>query len=376
MRPAPAPPAGRTKLPELPLGPLVSSGIVGLVLWDVDGAIRDANERFLELIGCTRGELEAGALDWRTLTPQRWREADEGMIAELRAGRGAGPVEKEYLRADGARVPVRLFSAPIDAQPGVAVSIVISLEAQKRAQAEREAVLARERAAREEAEEAVQAREDILAIVSHDLRSPLQTVRMSSALLARLAGEAGAAPAAAAARAIEGMDRLIRDLLDVNHMVSGRFAVEAQPLALATLLDDARALMGPVCAAKRQALEIAPPGEALHVRADRNRIVQVFSNLVGNAAKFTPEGGRIAVSARRDGGEALVEVADDGPGIAPEDLPSIFERFWQARRVRRGGGVGLGLAISQGIVKAHGGRIWAESTTGAGSRFRFTLPLA
>jgi signal transduction histidine kinase len=235
---------------------------------------------------------------------------------------------------------------------------------------------ARERAARVEAEEAVQARDDILAIVSHDLRNPLQAISMGAAALEQLAGPRGAAPAGVIRRAIADMDRLIQDLLDVNRITSGGgLRVETAPVRVGELCEDLHAALGPIAHAKRQELTCELGEASVLLRADRTRLAQVFSNLVGNASKFAPEGGTIAVRLRREGNEAVVEVADNGPGIAAEDLPRIFDRFWQARRVRRGGGVGLGLAITQGIIQAHGGRIWARSTPGAGTRFFFTLPI-
>jgi signal transduction histidine kinase len=111
------------------------------------------------------------------------------------------------------------------------------------------------------------------------------------------------------------------------------------------------------------------------VRADRGRLVQVLSNLVGNAVKFTLPNGRVEVRVERSNRDALFTVSDDGPGIRPDDLPHIFERFWQPRERRREG-AGLGLTIAHGIVEAHGGTIEAESAPGAGSTFRFTIPLA
>jgi len=222
----------------------------------------------------------------------------------------------------------------------------------------------------------VHAREEVMAIVCHDLRNPLQTIVAGAAALESLAGLKGAAPAAAIRRATERMRSLIQDLLDVNVIASDRLRIEPAVLDAARLCADVHAIAEPICAVKRQRFQCVLDDPRLRVLADRGRLSQVFSNLVGNAAKFTQEGGSISLRMGRAGDEALFEVADNGPGISPEDLPRIFDRFWQARRVRRGDGVGLGLPIVQGIVKSHGGRIWAESAVGGGTRFFFTLPLA
>lgn len=231
------------------------------------------------------------------------------------------------------------------------------------------------RAAREEAEAAVRSRDDILAIVSHDLRNPLNTIAMSLSLLEMTHPQDGNDPQVGIMRrAIAQMNRLIQDLLDVNQIAAGGFVVRAQPVDVASLVQDVRAQATVLTGQKNQRLELPDAGD-VRVLADRDRVAQVLSNLVGNAAKFTPEGGRIRLSTEVREREVRFCVSDTGPGIDQQDLPHIFDRFWQVRRVRRGG-VGLGLAISKGIVEAHGGRIWARSIPGIGSEFHFTLPRA
>jgi signal transduction histidine kinase len=176
-------------------------------------------------------------------------------------------------------------------------------------------------------------------------------------------------------RAVAGMSRLIADLLDVTQATSGKLRVHPAPLEVAAICDDARLMFASLLEGKHQQFRCSVDPLAGPVLADRDRIAQVLANLVGNAHKFTPEGGRIEV--RADAVEAAVRftVSDTGPGLAAEDLPHVFDRFWQARRVRRGG-VGLGLPITKGIIDAHGGRIWVESSAGVGTTFYFTLPLA
>ena len=230
------------------------------------------------------------------------------------------------------------------------------------------------------AREAIELRDELLAIVSHDLRSPLSTISICTALLADIL------PRSARTRevmrrldmirhSVDQMERLIQDLLDAARADAGRLALEPHDVQLAPLLAEAILTLRPLAAEKRQRLEIAMADRVPPVRADRQRTLQVVSNLVGNAIKFTPPGGRITVRAWHAGPNAVVCVDDSGAGIAPEDLPHVFERFWQARNERRTG-AGLGLAIARSIVEAHGGRIWVESRPGHGARFFFTLPLA
>jgi signal transduction histidine kinase len=243
----------------------------------------------------------------------------------------------------------------------------------------REELIRREQLARAEAEAAVRARDDVLAIVTHDLRNPLNTIAMCSALLGSgLPPEKASEQLAIIGRAIAGMNRLIDDLLDLSQITSSRFNVQPEPVDARTLADDASVMLGPVLAKKAQRFELDMPSEPVMVLADRRRISQVLSNLVGNANKFTPEGGCIMLRVERIErvyGWVRFSVQDTGPGISRQDLPHIFDRFWQARRVRRGG-VGLGLAISKGIVEAHGGTIHAESRAGLGTTFSFILPAA
>lgn len=359
-------------LDEAALRRIYDSGIVGVALWDGAGRIVEANARFLEIFGYGRADVTAGRLDWQRLCAD---EHPEGAHAMPHAARGAesAAVFKEYVRRDGERVYARVHSTPIGG--GRALSVVVDATEQRRAQDERAALLERERAAREEAEAASRSREDILAIVSHDLRSPLNTIAMSLAVIEKGAADARHAPALGIVRrAIASMDRLIQDLLEVNLISAGRLPVEPRLVEVAVLLEDARQAVAALAAAKSQRFEVAR-ADCGRVLADRDRIGQLIANLAGNAVKYTPEGGAILLDAEPADGEVRFRVSDTGPGIDAQDLPHIFDPFWQARRVRRGG-VGLGLPIAKGIVDAHGGRIWVRSAPGLGSQFFFTLPRA
>jgi signal transduction histidine kinase len=178
-------------------------------------------------------------------------------------------------------------------------------------------------------------------------------------------------------RSAERMYRLIHDLLNVAAIEAGQLAVTRSLLAVDAIIGDAVELLHPLAAAKNIALVTDVSPALPPVAADRERLLQVFSNLGGNAVKFTPANGRIEICATRC--ESVVEfvVRDTGPGIAADDLPHVFDRFWQARKkARASGGVGLGLAIAKGIVEAHGGGIQVESEPGRGTSFTFTLPVA
>lgn len=229
------------------------------------------------------------------------------------------------------------------------------------------------------AEQATRARDDMLGVVAHDLRNPLSTIVMSTSLLLELPpdtdGSLTRRQIEVVQRAADQMNRLIQDLLDVRRIDGGQLVMDPKPEAVATVVNEAVEMLRPLAAANSLQL-IGELGSGLpRVLADAPRILQVMSNLVGNAVKFTPPGGSITLRAKSADREVRFTVADTGPGIAAEQLPHLFGRYWQGDRKDRRG-IGLGLAIAKGIVEAHGGRIWAESTLGEGSDFHFTLQSA
>jgi len=175
-------------------------------------------------------------------------------------------------------------------------------------------------------------------------------------------------------RAAESMARMIQDLLDIARIESGRFAVERAAVPLPPFMDDAATMLRPLAEKQRQRLDVTVADGVDSVCADRDRLLQILSNLVGNAVKFTPPGGTITMAAEAEDGAVRFRVSDTGTGIRPEHIPHLFDRFWQARGTDRRG-LGLGLAIARGIAEAHGGALVVESTVGKGSTFQFTLPL-
>jgi PAS domain S-box-containing protein len=227
-----------------------------------------------------------------------------------------------------------------------------------------------------EAQLATRARDQMLGIVAHDLRNPLGTILMASQLLEETLDPALPAhrQVAIMRRAGKQMNRLIQDLLDVKRMENDRLSVEPRPTKVLALLTEAVEMLRPLAAASALELTLESSDELPDVAADAVRVQQVLSNLVGNAVKFTPKGGRITLRAIRIDGEVRIDVVDTGPGIPAEQIPHVFGQFWQGARADRRG-IGLGLAIAKGIVEAHRGRIWVESTAGMGSSFYFTLPV-
>lgn len=230
----------------------------------------------------------------------------------------------------------------------------------------------------EQAQAATQARDDMLAIVSHDLRNPVHTIVMATTLLLELAPTDDRRLAARkqveiVLRSASRANRLIDDLLDATRIDAGTFSIDVTPTRIEPLIRDAVDLLTPLAAAAHVELTHTFESEMPLALVDSQRVLQVFSNLGGNAIKFTPRGGRVQIAATVCDGLVCITVTDSGRGIARDDLAHIFDRFWQARGRERLG-AGLGLWIAKGIVEAHGGHIEVESETNVGTSVRFTLP--
>lgn len=221
---------------------------------------------------------------------------------------------------------------------------------------------------------ALAARDEIMGIVAHDLRNPLSAITMKAALLRRRSESEKARQQAESIEAITNrMERLIRSMLDVATLEAGKFSVALTPCPVDEILRETAAMFGPLALARQVRFDQGAVQPGLTVLADRERVLQVLSNLVGNALKFTAPDGQVTLTAEPWGEEVLFAVSDTGPGIAKEHLARIFDRFWKNDAPGKKG-TGLGLFIAKGIVVAHGGRIWTQSEPGRGAKFCFTLP--
>lgn len=244
--------------------------------------------------------------------------------------------------------------------------------------AERDARISSECAAREEAEQASRLREEVLAIVSHDLKNPIGSVLLGASA-AETALERGDVARAVEAiqrvrRSAARMDGLVRDLLDAARIDARKLPLDIEIVPVSKLVMDAVDVPVPIANERGIDLRYELETEA-SIRCDPARVAQVLANLVGNALKFTPRDGHVVVGAREGGSDVELWVADDGPGIAEDLLPHVFDRFWRAPGAE-GAGAGLGLYIVKGIVEANGGRISIESAERHGTTVRFTLPRA
>jgi signal transduction histidine kinase/ActR/RegA family two-component response regulator len=222
----------------------------------------------------------------------------------------------------------------------------------------------------------IAAREGVLAVVAHDLKNPVHVISLTAGgMLRRMPDAASRRPIERIIRAADRAERLLRDLSEVSAIESGRFSIEQRYVEPADLIlsalesqqglaQDASVIIG---------TDLSP--ELPSIEADEERLLEVLENLIGNAVKFTGSGGSITLGAARRDEEILFWVKDNGSGISPEELPHVFDRFWQAKKSQRRG-TGLGLTICKGIVEAHGGQIWAESAPNQGTTMFFTIPCA
>jgi signal transduction histidine kinase len=213
-------------------------------------------------------------------------------------------------------------------------------------------------------------------MVSHDLRNPLATVQLAATML--LSRAEPRAPERRQlemiARSCRRMEKLIDDLLAASSIQAGRLAVTLRPEPAARLVTEALELQRGAAEERRLRLVWSGGLEGVVIPCDRDRVLQVFANLIGNAIKFCRPGDAITLSGERTDGAVRFTIADTGPGVPGEAAPHLFEPYWSApEHARRGSG--LGLYISRGIVEAHGGRIWVEDAPGGGASFSFTLPL-
>ena len=248
----------------------------------------------------------------------------------------------------------------------------------KAREAERECLIERLEDTEEDLLHAAQARKEVLGIVAHDLRSPLTAALLQSEILLHtgLNGGARLGPQVEALQhQLRRMERLIRDLLDVAQFEEDALSVHLEPLVVDELLHQVLKIIEPIAAEQKISIDLQLQDSSLTVRGDPHRLHQALENLLSNALKFTPPEGKICIGAQSNQGEIIFSIADTGAGIPDEELPHLFQRFWQGHASDHRG-VGLGLSIVQSIIEAHGGRIWARSQVGKGTTIYFCIPQA
>lgn len=349
----------RTLEAEARLASLVARAPDGIFVLDREGRFAEVNDAGCRMSGYLREEILG--LDVEALVPTEDVARLRTTLARLREG-GAEFGAWSLRRKDGALLPVEVSACALP--DGRRQGIVRDITERRRLEAD--------------LRRAIQLRDDVLGIVAHDLRNPLNLIMMQSALLERRDGgpeRRAQKPVETIRRAASRMNHLIRDLLDITSMEAERLSVETSRLPTAALVADALEAQRPLASAASIDLRLDLARDLPDVLADRDRMLQVFENLLGNAVKFTGPGGRVTLGAAPREGEILFWVSDTGVGISADDLPRVFDRFWQSKENAHRG-AGLGLPIVKGIVEAHGGRAWVESAPAKGSTFYFTVPVA
>jgi PAS domain S-box-containing protein len=355
------------RLSEAKFSSIVSIAADAIISVDARQQITVFNGGAERMFGYSRTEVMGRQLEM--LIPERFRAVHREQFARFAAShesarRIAGRQEVFGLRRNGEEFPAEASISKVGVG-GVTLFSVVLRDITERKSIE------------EALRRAVTARDQMLGIVAHDLRNPLTSIVQSAELAQR-----GTEPErvnkhlSTISRAAARMDHLIQGLLDVSLIESGQLKIECERVSATDLVLDAVDLQTPLASSSGLDIRIDVPHDGDVLWANRERLHEVFENLIGNAIKFTDAGGHVTVGATSRDGDVLFSVTDTGCGIALENLPHVFEPFWQA--VPKAGhlGAGLGLPITKGIVETHGGRIWVESAVGSGSTFYFTIPKA
>jgi PAS domain S-box-containing protein len=357
---------------------------LAVVEWDRDFRVSRWSDSAEALFGWNAEEVLGKHVDeWKFVFPEDLNAVESVTFRQREGVEVQGVLSNRNYRKDGSVIHCEWYNSVLHDDYGKLVSVlslVLDVTPRKLAEEERAALLVRERDARRHAEEADRLKDEFLATLSHELRTPLTSILGWASMIRN-----GEVEGPGAERAIETIERnarsqarLIDDLLDVSRIITGNLRLELNPLNLGPIVEAAVDALRPTADAK--GLELTGQfSSACLVRGDANRLRQVIWNLLSNAMKFTPRGGRVQISLDCIEGLVRLTVSDSGEGISSEFLPYVFDRFRQAEGSisRRQGGLGLGLAVVRHLVELHGGSVSAESDgIGTGSTFTVDLPMA
>ena len=359
---------GRVHDTESVLNRVVSIETVGVLFFDLCGRIIDANPAFERMSGYSRDEL-LRLPGWQALTPDEFREVTERRAAELADSGNTPPYEKQIVRKDGTRMwglfaPTRLAGMGRSSE---CVEFIIDISTWKRSE------MALHQADRR--------KDEFLATLGHELRNPLAPLRHGLLIARRSLADERLRERSfdMMERQLDHLVRLVDDLLDVARITAGRIELRKTLVSLGDVIAASVEDLREVIDKQGHVLEIDRPAQELLLEGDFDRLAQVFSNILSNAAKYTPRGGRIEVILGREGDDAVVRITDTGVGISQADLPHVFDLFSQVRthQDRRAGGLGIGLALATQLVGLHGGTLRAFSKgPGQGSTFTVRLRAA
>jgi two-component system, chemotaxis family, CheB/CheR fusion protein len=361
---------------------IVESSDDAIISKDLSGVIASWNKGAEKLFGYTPEEVIGKPVT--ILIPPGRADEEPYILERIRRGDSVDHYETVRRRKDGSEIDISLTISPIRDKTGKVIGaskIARDITERKRIESERDELLSRESAARAVAEKASRLKDEFLATVSHELRSPLNAILGWARMLGenRLDKEKSARAFEVIYRNAHAQNQLIGDLLEVSRIITGKLRLDVSMVELIPIINAALDVVRPAAEAKQiKLVSSLDPAVGLAL-VDADRIQQVVWNLMTNAVKFTPKGGLVAVSLEREGTSVIITVSDTGAGIEPDFLPFIFDRFrqFEGDTKREHGGLGLGLAIVRHLVEMHGGTVGATSPgKGRGATFIVTLPLA
>jgi PAS domain S-box-containing protein len=358
---------------------LVDSNIVGIVFWDVQGRIIDANQAFLDMVGYAQEDLVSGRLRWTELTPAEWRDADDQILAELKAVGTLEPREKEYFRKDGSRLPVLVARALFEWKPDEGLSFVIDMTDRKRGEERLRASEQRFLEAQMELAHVTRVTTlgELTASIAHEVNQPLAAVAANA--------EAGLRWLRRATPDVEAACRSVEWIIDDNNRASEvirrvralakKTSIEKVPLDVNDIVKEVAALVRSELVSHQVSLRTEFAPALPMILADRIQLQQVIINLVMNGIEamqsVTDRPRELSIRSRQDKEKkVLVSVTDCGVGIPAENADRLFNAFFTTKS----SGMGMGLSICRSIIEAQGGRLWATANVPHGATFQFTLP--
>jgi len=351
---------------------LADANLIGVGFGDGQGNVTYVNDEMLRMMGRSREDFEAGRVNWRQAIAPEYMETYRRTTEKLLKEGSVVGYEKAFMHPDGERTYFLGAAALLESGSNAHVRIALDLTKLKRSEHERELLVAQLR-------QADQRKDEFLAVLAHELRNPLAPIRNSLEVVKRSPadGDLLRPTIETMERQLNHMVRLIDDLFDVSRITHNRLELRRATCDLQSIIAQALQTIRPLADARRHTIEVRSPDELIVLDADAVRLTQVFINLLDNACKYTDPGGRVRLTAERDGQQVVVTVEDNGLGVSADMLPSIFDMFTRADHSleREQGGLGLGLTLVKRMVELHGGTVSANSAgKGQGSRFTVRLP--
>ena len=358
---------------------LVDANIIGIVIWNVEGQILDANNEFLRIVGYDQHDLLSGRVSWADMTPPEWRDRNALALSELKNKRAAQPFEKEYIRKDGSRIPVLVGIASLEGTEGQGIAFVLDLTERKRAETEaRES----ERRFRNMQMELAHANRlatlgQLAASITHEVKQPITAALLNTQTAQRFLSR----QQPDVERAKKAIDRAVLNGMRVSEVVDRTHALVRKEPVRKDRLEINEAISGVIGLTRGEALKNdvqvrTQLAESLPViQGNRVQIQQVMLNLIVNAveamSQMSDDRRELLISTQAEADCVLVAVRDSGPGLSEGDIERAFEAFYTTKS----SGLGMGLSICRSIVEDHGGRLWATANVPKGAAFQFTVPV-